>query len=78
MKRGHTKVNFIVHKNTNKPQEYITSGLFSNSQKSILFNLRIRCEKNFTYNFQNNGQYSICVHCKVGPDSQEYALFLFT
>ena len=74
MKKGHKKVKFIVHKNTNKPQEYLTSGLFSNSQKSILFNLRSHCENNFTDNFHNNGQDSICVHCKLGPDSQEHAL----
>ena len=42
LKLSHEKVKFIQHINLDKPQEYLTSGAFSNSQKSLFFNLGSR------------------------------------
>ena len=44
MKSEHQKVKSIVHEHTNSPQEYLTNGLFTNSQKSLIFNLRSMCD----------------------------------
>ena len=74
MKSEHQKVKSIVHEHTNSPQEYLTNGLFTNSQKSLLFNLRSMCDNNFKDNFHNNQQDNTCPLCKLGPDSQKHAL----
>jgi hypothetical protein len=74
VKSGHEKVRHIVHNDSDKPQLYLTSGEFSNSQKSILFNLRSSCENNFRDNFHNMNQSNLCQLCKLAADSQEHAL----
>ena len=53
VKISHEKVRTIIHQNTHKPQSYLTSGTFSNAQRSILFNLRSSCENIFRDNFHN-------------------------
>ena len=74
MKSEHEKVKYIIHTNTNSPQEYLTNGIFTNSQKSLLFNLRSKCDNNFKDNFHNGHQDIKCPLCKLEPDSQEHAL----
>ena len=58
-----------------KPQAYLTSGTFSNAQRSILFNLRSSCENSFRDNFHNLYQSVICQLCKLETDTQKHALF---
>ena len=72
---SHEKVRTIIHQNLGKPQAYLTSGTFSNSQRSILFNLRSSCENSFRDNFHNLYQSVICQLCKLEPDTQKHALF---
>ena len=74
IKSGHDKVKHIVHTNLDKPQPYLTSGLFSNSQRSILFNLRSMCERNFRDNFHNLHIDNFCQLCNLHPDTQQHAL----
>ena len=74
IKSGHDKVRTIVHHTLEKPQEYLTSGLFTNSQRSILFNLRSMSERSFRDNFHRMYQDNLCQLCKSGVDSQEHAL----
>ena len=74
VKSTHEKVKFIVHSNIEKPQEYLTSGMFSNAQKSILFNLRSRCESNFKDNFHKMYTDFTCELFHLDVDSQEHAL----
>ena len=74
IKCTHNKVKDIVHTESRTPQQYLTSGMFSNSQKSILFNLRSRCENSFSGNFQNSHQPSMCPLCKDHQDTQEHGL----
>ena len=74
LKLSHEKVKFIQHINLDKPQEYLTSGAFSNSQKSILFNLRSRCESSFKDNFHKMYSDYTCQLCKLEVDTQEHAL----
>jgi hypothetical protein len=74
IKSTHTKVKDIVHTESRTPQQYLTSGIFSNAQKSILFNLRSRCENNFKSNFKNAHQPPLCPLCKSHQDTQEHGL----
>ena len=73
LKISHEKVRLIVHKQLNNPQTYLTSGNFSNSQRSILFNLRSSCENNFRDNFHNLYQNVLCQLCNLEPDTQKHA-----
>jgi hypothetical protein len=73
-KMTHKKVDSIVHIESRTPQQYLTDGKFSNAQKSILFNLRSRCENNFKYNFKNGNQEVMCPLCKKCQDTQEHGL----
>ena len=75
VKMSHEKVRTIIHQNLGKPQAYLTSGTFSNSQRSILFNLRSSCENSFRDNFHNLYQSVMCQLCKLEPDTQKHALF---
>ena len=68
IKTTHDKVREIVHLNLNKPQQYLTSMIFSNSQKSILFNLQSKCEKSFKDNFHKMYHNTTCL-CKKDQDS---------
>lgn len=74
MKSGHGKVKTIAHSNLDKPQEYLTSGKFTNAQRSILFNLRSMRENSFRDNFHAIYQDKKCQLCKFEVDNQEHAL----
>ena len=74
IKSGHDKVKTIAHHTLEKPQEYLTSGLFTNAQRSILFNLRSMSERSFRNNFHRMYQDIQCQVCKSEVDSQEHAL----
>ena len=74
LKLSTEKVKFIQHINLERPQECLTSGAFSNSQKSILFNLSSRCESSFKDNFHKMYSDYTCQLCKLEVDTQEHAL----
>jgi hypothetical protein len=73
-KSSHSKVKNILHTNLVKPQEYITSNLFSNKQSSLLFNLRSKCVNEFNGNFPCGSQHPMCKVCGKYYDTQEHAL----
>ena len=64
----------IVHKNLNKPQDYLTSRNFTNAQRSILFNLRSMSENSFRDNFHKMYNDKRCQICKTDIDNQEHVL----
>ena len=70
IKSGHTKVRNIIHNGMKHPQSYLVSGQLSNNQCKLLFNLRSRCVNEFKSNFFP----SVCMICKLNPDTQEHAL----
>ena len=74
VKSDHDKVKMIVHKNLNKPQSYLTSGNFTNAQRSILFNLRSMSENSFRDNFHKMYNDKRCQICKTDIDNQEHVL----
>ena len=78
VKSGHEKVKMIAHHNLDKPQAYLTSGQFTNAQRSILFNLRSMSENSFRDNFHTMYQDKRCQLCKLETDSQEHALSCLT
>jgi hypothetical protein len=74
IKSEHEKVKNIGHHNLDKPQECLTSGLFTKAQRSILLNLRSMSETNFRDNFHKMYQDKRCQICKLELDQQEHAL----
>ena len=65
LKSEHEKVKFIAHTNLEKPQDYLTNNLFSNAQKSILFNLRSSFRDDFHKMYTNY----MCQLCNIEIDS---------
>jgi len=74
MKSTHTKVKDIIHENTNVPQMYLSSGLFTNKMTSLLFNLRCQCVNEFKQNFAAPNVLYMCPLCSYFEDTQEHAL----
>ena len=70
VKKCHSKVKHISHKDLKKPQHYIMDAMFNNNETSLLFNLRSQSVNEFKANFQ----ISICPFCKFHLDTQEHAL----
>ena len=68
----------IAHHNLDKPQAYLTSGQFTNAQRSILFNLRSMSENSFRDNFHTMYQDKRCKLCKLETDNPEHALSCIT
>ena len=75
IKSGHTKVKDIVHSNLKIPQRYLTSSNISNTQKSLLFNLRCKSHNEFLSNFSSSSETIPCKICLKYEDTQEHALF---
>ena len=65
LKSEHEKVKYIAHTNLEKPQDYLTNNLFSNAQKSILFNLRSSFRDDFHKMYTNY----MCQLCNIKIDS---------
>ena len=76
IQKGHKKVKHIPFKQFLSPQEYLTSNMFTNTMKSLLFNLRCESVKTIRNNFHKfyNNDVS-CKICGTGEiDSQEHLL----
>ena len=76
LQKGHKKVKHICFEHLVSPQDYLTSSLFSNKLKSLLFNLRCECVKTIRNNFHKYYNNDIgCKICGTGDiDSQEHLL----
>ena len=74
--KGHNKVKHIPFVHLQAPQEYLTSTLFNNKMKKILFNLRCKTLKTIRDNFHKFYHNDIkCKLCGTGEiDSQEHLL----
>ena len=64
----------IVHTDLNNPQNYLTSGLLSNTKSSLLLNLRCMSVNEFKSNTTSSDQHSPCPICKNEDDTQEHSL----
>ena len=74
IKQSHKKVKAVVHDNLNKPQEYLTSNLFDNKEKTLLYNLRSQSENEYRANFSHKYSNLRCPMCDFEEDSQLHAL----
>ena len=74
IKKGHSKVKHLVHSSLDAPLDYLISGKFSNSQCSLLFNLRSKGVNEFKTNMQSSLQYSPCIMCNLSDNTKEHAL----
>ena len=74
IKQSHKKVKDVVHDNLNKPQEYLTSNLFDNKEKTLLYNLRSQSENEYRANFSHKYSNLRCPMCDFEEDSQLHAL----
>ena len=63
LQKGHKKVKHIPFGHLVSPQEYLTSNLFSNKLKSLLFNLRCQCVKTIRDNFHK--YYNNDIKCRM-------------
>ena len=74
--KGHNKVKHIPFVHLQAPQEYLTSTLFNNKMKKILFNIRCKTLKTIRDNFHKFYHNDIkCKICGTGEiDSQEHLL----
>ena len=75
MKRGHKKVRDITHMGLFGPQEYLTSELFSNKTRKLLYNLRCKSVVGIRGSFRT--QYKENVFCPflcIQEDTQEHIL----
>ena len=71
---GHQKVSQLQYTLKDKPQEYLSTKLFSNDECSMLFNLRCKTVKGFKDNFHGMNQNNLCDLCGRSEDSQMHAL----
>ena len=64
-----------VFSNIDKPQSYLTSSKLSNTEQSLLFNLRCRTVKDIKDNFSTMyGGKVECQLCSKATDNQEHIL----
>ena len=67
---SHGKVKHILFSNLNNPQEYLTSGMLTNDQSSLLFNLRCQTVNGFKDNFHGMySNYNIYLETANGSDN---------
>ena len=74
---GHKKVRLITHTGLSSPQGYLTSELFSNKTRKLLYNLRCKSVTGIRGNFckQYNDNISCPVLCpQQHEDNQEHIL----
>ena len=75
LQSNHKKVSNIVYTDCNKPQQYLVSPLFSNSEHSLLFNPRSQCVQNVRKHFSKMyGGNVMCLLCSLGEDRLEHIL----
>ena len=76
LKELHEKVKENQYKSLEKPQEYITSNIFNNTETSLLFALRSRTVRGIRDNFPYlvYGGDSSCPVCESHQDTQEHVL----
>ena len=73
LKSGHSKVRENNYFNLEKPQEYLTSELFTNQQCSLIFALQSKTLRGVKNNFKNmNSDNHLCPLCERWPDTQEH------
>ena len=76
LKESHEKVKKNKYNNLNKPQEYISSNLFNNTEVSLLCALRSRTVRGIRDNFPYlvYGGDASCPVCAIHQDTQEHVL----
>ena len=73
LKSGHSKVRDNVYHDLEKPQEYLTSELFSNQQCVIIFSLKSNTLREVKCNFKTmNSENFLCPLCERFPDTQRH------
>ena len=73
IKSGHSKVRENIYSNLEKPQEYLTSELFSNQQCSLIFALKSKTLRGVKSNFKSmNPDNYLCPLCERYPDTQQH------
>ena len=73
LKSGHSKVRDNVYHNFEKPQDYLTSDLFSNQQCFIIFALKSNTLRGVKCNFKSmNTDNYLCPLCERLPDTQQH------
>ena len=70
VKKGHSKVNHISHKDLKKPQFYLMDAMFNNTETRLLFN----CRSHSVNEFKSNFSISFCQFCKSYLDTQDHIL----
>ena len=73
IKATHTKVQNNYYKNMDKPQEYLTSKLFSNQQCFLIFAMKSKTLRGVKANFKNlYSDNTLCPLCERSIDTQEH------
>ena len=69
------KVRENIYANLDRPQEYLTSKIFTNQQSFLIFALRRKTVRNINENFPNmNSDNSLCPVFERSPDTQQHIL----
>ena len=75
MQAGHQKGNTLYHEDLKHPQPYLITNKLSNSQVSLLFNLRTQCVRGIKDNFHGQNNHNLkCDLCKNETDNQDHLL----
>ena len=73
LKAGHSKVRDNVYPDLQKPQEYLTSELFTNQQCSLIFALKSKTLRGVKMNFKTmNPENDLCPLCERCQDTQPH------
>ena len=73
LKSGHSKVRANVYHHFEKPQDYLTSDIFSNPQCFIILALKSNTLRGVKSNFKSmNPDNYLCPLCERVPDSQQH------
>ena len=73
LKISHTKVKENIYLDLEKPQEYITSKLFTNQQCFLIFALKSKTLRGVKNNFKSmNQENTLCPLCERYQDTQEH------
>ena len=75
IKSGHSKVREYKYLNFNKPQQYLTSKLFSNKQCALMFALKSKSVRGIRENFRNMySDNTLCPVCERCADTQNHLI----
>ena len=73
LKSGHSKIRDNVYSDLDKPQEYLTSELFTNDQCSLIFALKSKTLRVVKTNFKTmNSDNYLCPLCERFLDTQPH------